>query len=79
MGTSDNQGSSGLELGPPWHPETQELESMNIQWSVKDKSSRSGTVAQWKECCPGMYQVLGSVPSTTPFHREIQDIFGCSS
>lgn len=47
----------GLELDPTWHLETQELESMDIQWSVKDGSSRSGTVAQWQSTVLGCMRV----------------------
>lgn len=36
----------GLELDPTWPFETQELEFMDIQWSVKDKSFRVGALAQ---------------------------------
>lgn len=32
----------GLELDPTWYFETQELEFMDIQWSMKDKSCRVG-------------------------------------
>lgn len=43
----------GLELEPTWHLEAQELEPMDIQGSVKDRSSRSGTVVQWQSAVLG--------------------------
>lgn len=59
----------GLELDPTWHLETQELESVDIQWSEKEKSSSSVV-----ECFPGMHEVSGSIPGIIPFCKEIQDI-----
>lgn len=66
----------GLELDQTWPFETQELEFMDIQWSVKDKSFRVGAFAQ---CLSGVHEVLVSIPSVIPFHGETQDLLGWSS